>query len=235
MNMANQDWLDEVLKRLLRQGLPPVYVKRLTEELSDHLEDITEENMEADAISRLGQPEEVADNAAVAYRRRSFLGRHSWTRFVVFCISPIMSLIGLSLLSVALLLLTSTCMGTGDGNNLGPVASAAVCFAASFLMIVIPSILASVFYCRLAERAGVSRTWIVVSCITLAVVASGPASWRAGVGARPWMFGPCWSGLWYVRDWVPQVQHLIQFLVPLVIGCWFMRRSRNHDQLQLAS
>ena len=233
--MGNQAWLDKVRERLARQALPPSYVQRFLEELIDHLDDLKEENMEADPNSRLGEPQQVADNAAVAYRRRSFLGRHSWTRFVVFGISPIMSLIGLFLLSVALTGLITTGMGIGEGNNLGPVASAAVSFAASFLTVVIPSILASVFYCRLAERAGVSRKWIVVSCITLAVVASGPAFWRAGVGARPWMFGSCWSGLWYVRDWIPQVQHLIQFLAPLAIGRWFLRRKHDLGQLQLAS
>ena len=74
--MANQRWLDEVLSRLAERGLPLSYVQRFAEELSDHLEDFTEENMstEANMSSRLGKPEEVADAAVTAYRRRGFLG-----------------------------------------------------------------------------------------------------------------------------------------------------------------
>ena len=40
--MANQPWLDEVRERLARQALPPSYIQRFMEELSDHLEDIKE-------------------------------------------------------------------------------------------------------------------------------------------------------------------------------------------------
>ena len=43
--MANQPWLDEVRQRLAKHALPPSYVQRFTEELSDHLEDLKEENM----------------------------------------------------------------------------------------------------------------------------------------------------------------------------------------------
>ncbi len=39
-------WLDEVLSRLVKSGLPPSYVQRLAEELSDHIEDFTEEKHE---------------------------------------------------------------------------------------------------------------------------------------------------------------------------------------------
>ena len=75
--MANQAWLDEVRERLAKHTLPPAYIRRFMDELSDHFQDITEENMgtEANVLSRLGEPEHVAESAATAYRRRSFLGR----------------------------------------------------------------------------------------------------------------------------------------------------------------
>ena len=84
--MANLPWLDEVRRRLAKRGLPPSYVQRFAEELSDHLEDFKEENMstEADVYSRLGKPEQVANAAVAAYRRRSFLGRHPTAAFLVF-------------------------------------------------------------------------------------------------------------------------------------------------------
>ena len=94
--MANLPWLDEVLARLARRGLPPNYVRRFAEELSDHLDDLKEENMSkaVDVVSRLGKPEQVAEAAVTAYRRRSFLGRHPTAAFLVFAVSPLVSQIG---------------------------------------------------------------------------------------------------------------------------------------------
>ena len=69
--MGNQPWLDRVRERLARQALPPAYIRRFTEELSDHLEDLKEESMETDALSRLGEPGQLANAAVAAYRRRS--------------------------------------------------------------------------------------------------------------------------------------------------------------------
>ena len=65
-SMDSQPWLDRVRERLARHVLPPSYVQRLMEELSDHLEDLKEEGMEADAISRMGEAEQVAEAAATA-------------------------------------------------------------------------------------------------------------------------------------------------------------------------
>jgi hypothetical protein len=39
----------------------------------------------------------------------------------------------------------------------------------SLLTVIIPSVVATILYCRLAERAGVSRKWIGVACVTVAV------------------------------------------------------------------
>ena len=95
--MANLPWLDEVRKRLAEQALPPSYVQRFMEELSDHFQDVTEEIMstEASVSSRLGEPEQVAKAVVTAYRRRSFLGRHPTAAFLVFAVSPVVSLAAL--------------------------------------------------------------------------------------------------------------------------------------------
>ncbi len=50
--MGEQLWLESVRQRLTKHDLPPSYVQRFTEELGDHLEDLKEEGMEADALSR---------------------------------------------------------------------------------------------------------------------------------------------------------------------------------------
>ena len=116
--MTNPPWCDQLRQRLLRYGLPPVYVKRLMEELSDHLQDVMEEDMstEANVYSRLGEPEQVAKAAVTAYRRRSFIGRHPTASFLVFAISPVVSLIILFLTSAALLGLIA--FGLGITNKL---------------------------------------------------------------------------------------------------------------------
>ena len=88
--MDSQPWLDRVRERLARQLLPSSYVQRFMEELTDHFQDITEETMRADesVLSRLGEPDQVANAAVTAYRRRSFLGRHPALKFLVFGVSP---------------------------------------------------------------------------------------------------------------------------------------------------
>ena len=102
--MANPLWLDDVRERLADKRLPPKYVRRLLDELSEHLEDLKEENMstEANAYSRLGEPEQVAQAAIITYRRHSFLGRHPVATFLVFAVSPIVPLVALVVLVGAL-------------------------------------------------------------------------------------------------------------------------------------
>ncbi len=97
--MDSQPWLGKVRQRLAEHTLPPNYVQRFMEELTDHLEDLKEEGMDRNSFSRLGEPEQVAEAAAIVYRRRSFLGRHPAAAFLVFGVSPVVSLIALFIAS----------------------------------------------------------------------------------------------------------------------------------------
>jgi len=103
--MANQPWLDDLHERLAQHALPQTYIRRFMEEVSDHFQDITEENMstEANVYSRLGEPAQVAKAAVTSYRRRSFIGRHPMAAFLVFAVSPVVSLIILFLTSAVLI------------------------------------------------------------------------------------------------------------------------------------
>ncbi|MGO9112275.1 MAG: HAAS signaling domain-containing protein [Thermoguttaceae bacterium] len=243
--MDSQPWLDRVRERLARQALPPSYVQRFLEELTDHLEDLKEENMEADAISRLGEPEQVVEAAVTAYRRHSFLGRHPAAAFLVFGVSPVVSLVALiALVIVGLLVLP-------DGwdkplfaglRQFGPSASVALAYLGSLLIVVIPSIVASILYGWLARRSGISKKWILLSCTVLAVLAALPMC-TAKVSAIP---DENWMGLrlWYPPSIVQSYnfffwtfcrpQQLMQFLVPLAVGLWFIRRNHGRDRLQPA-
>lgn len=244
--MANRPWLDEVLRRVTRQGLPPSYVQRFAEELSDHLEDLKEENMgkEAELRSRLGQPEQVAEAAVVAYRRRSFLGRHPTAAFLVFGLSPIVSFVLLAALCVSGLSLFDdfekwlgfdTEQGLRNLKRFDPAASALTPYLVSLILVVIPSILASVFYCKLATRLGMGRKWFFVSCVVLAAIGMIPvcSATLSEIPGQSCLRLNCWNPLnlehlagsvvWCLRT----PQQLLQLVVPLLVGWWFVRRSRE--------
>ena len=189
--MANQRWLDEVRERLARQALPPAYIRRFMEELSDHFHDITEETMgtEANAWSRLGEPNEVAEAAVRAYRRRSFLGRHHAAAFLVFGVSPVVSQIVLFIVSVlgirAVVMIADRVGAFSDhGKYVAPSPRAvdAISYAFDLIFIVVPSILIGVLYCKLAKRSGIGKKWALISCTVLAAMAMLPC-WYVALGA----------------------------------------------------
>lgn len=159
--MANRHWLDEVQERLVKQNLPPSYVQRLIGELGDHLEDLKEENVEVDAISRLGEPDQVANSAVGAYRRRSFIGRHPTAAFVVFAISPVVPLYLVFLVgAMAIMMLRADRTLDWHENHwiLSP-------------LIVVCSTFVSVLYGELAMRLGIGVKWILASCAVLGAFA----------------------------------------------------------------
>jgi hypothetical protein len=218
------------------------------DELADHLQDLKEESMstQTDAISRLGEPEQVAEAAVVAYKRRSFLGRHPLAALLVFGVSPVISLVALVAVVIAGLLVLP------DGwdkplfaglSHVGPSASVAVAYLFSLLTVVIPSILASILYCWLAGRSGINKKWVLLSCTMLAVLAALPSceakvalipadSWA---GLRPWWPDSIGHFYYFFTRTFCNPRQLMQLLVPLAIAWWFMRRKREQGEMQLAS
>ena len=244
--MTNLTWLDDVRKWLVRNALPPSYIQRFIGELSDHLEDLKEEiiSTNANVCSRLGQPEQVAEAVVVAYQRRTFLGRHPVAAFLVFAVSSPVSLIALiSLAIVGWLVFDEACNRLGGTDHLlmplrkfEPATSLVLPYVLSLLTVVIPCTLASIFSCKLAKRLRIGRKWMLLSCAIL------------GVTALPFWFAVELSDIpgqsrVMCRLGIPQsIGHIgelpnfilwdfchflnvIQFLVPLAIGWWFMRRK----------
>ena len=223
--MANQPWLDEVRRRLAKHALPPSYIQRFVEELSDHLEDFKEENMgtEADVCSRLGEPEQVAKAAVVAYRRRSFLGRHPTAAFLVFAVSPVATLIATAL--VVYCTFAVVCVVLWDIAFIDQLWQIETCgFLAwgvtTLVSIVIPSILVSFLYCELAHYLGIGRKWIFAACSVLAALA-GTVWWCATPGGSSSI-----NSLNILVGFHNPLQ-LVQFIIPLVIGWLFVRRKRE--------
>jgi hypothetical protein len=235
--MANRRWLDDVVAQLAGRGLPPAYVERFAEELSDHLQDLTEENMsmESELAARLGRPEQVAEAAAVAYRRRGYLGRHPAAAFLVFAISPVVSMaLLIALGGIALVAIGMVCRSCGANMEFAPDqvgigVARSLCFATTVVTIVIPSLLASILYCKLAARLGMGRKWMVVSAAVLAVMCLLCSSWMTlsnVPGKSAWTFG---------IGFPPNALQFVQLLVPLAVAGWFLRRTREQEPIRFAS
>jgi hypothetical protein len=222
--MANPSWLDDVQKRLFRQGLPPSYVERFVDELADHLEDLKERKMdtEADVNLRLGEPEQVANSAVAAYRRRSFLGRHPTAALLVFGISPLLSFIVLFLGFFAVLVLAEQRFDFGvfDDQHFGPLALTAFSYVFNLVWVVIPSVLACLLYYELAQWLGLGRKWLFLSCLVLTAVAAlygfrvdtFDSGKRSGVMDDIGFFG---------------LTQLGRAMAPLAVGLWFLLRKRR--------
>jgi hypothetical protein len=231
--MDNRLWFDNLRKQLIRYDLPRSYIQRFMEEVTDHLEDLKEETMgsETDAYARLGESERVAGAAVVAYRQRSFFGRHPALTLLVFAIAPVVLLSVLMVVGLFALVQTAVWLGLigDDGLHIGTTSKAMLPYALSLAVVIIPSMILSILYCGLARRTVVGRIWKIVPFGVLAFVGAacycqvtftgtGHGSILLGFG-----LGAC------------SVMQIVQFFVPLVFGCCVIRWQRNRRQMQLAS
>jgi hypothetical protein len=205
------------------------------EELTDHLEDLKEKTVgsEAEAYARLGQSEQVAEAAVVAYRHRSLLGRHPVTALLVFAVSPVVSLVvltSLTFIGLMALAVTGQRLGLigGNGMKLGAAARATLPYALSLAVIVVPSMILSLLYCGLAARTIAGRKWMVMPSTVLAVIA-------AATYCQVTFSDTPGDGLISIGLGAHSLMQAAQFFVPIAFGWWFIRRQRARDQLQLAS
>jgi hypothetical protein len=233
--MANQPWLDDVRARLAQSALPPSYVQRFTEELSDHLEDLMEETMStaSDVYSRLGEPEQVARTAVSAYWKRGFLGRHPTAAFLVFAVSPIAAMIvfeaaALLFIITALNLIPEDAISHFD-KKIGVVGQMMVPYILTFLTIVVPSCLLAILYCKLAKRLGIKRGWMFASCAVVSILAMCTL-WSVSFSDIPG-HNVLRCGLWLPTT-LPSLQSLCQLVIPLVFGWWYIRRIGSAEPEQ---
>jgi hypothetical protein len=234
--MANQPWLDEVQKRLAKNDLPPLYIRRFMDELADHFQDVTEETMstEANVLSRLGEPNQVADAAIHTYRQRTFFGRHPSAKFWVFAVSPVAAmLLAFVLLFSSILALCRICGISGIKILAGSIDPTALAWGMSLLTTILPAALLTISYCWCAKRFGVGKRWMLVSCVVLAVLAMLSFQ-RVALSDMPGQ-----SQLTLGLGLPPGLQQCVQFIVPLAIGFWFALRTRkqniDNEQLRMAA
>jgi hypothetical protein len=234
--MGDRLWFEDLRRHLIRHGLPRSYIQRFMEEMTDHFEDLKEKTMgsEAEAYARLGQSEEVAEAAAVAYRRRSFLGRHPLAALLVFAVSPVISLGVLTSLTFAGLMLALVAAGgrlglLGErGMQLGAAARVTLTYGLTLAAIVVPSMILSLLYCGLAARTIVGRKWMVMPCAILALIAG------ATYCQTTFSDTPGAVSISFALGAHSMVQ-AVQFIVPIACGWWFIRRQHLRNQLQLSS
>jgi hypothetical protein len=239
--MPNRSWLDELVAGLTKRGLPSAYIVRFASELSDHLEDVKEDVMNEmqDVVSRLGEPNVVADAAVAEYRRRSFLVRHRIAAFLVFAVSPLLSQVAIFIavvLAVKSLAMILDRMGLlSDAGHFAPPSPAAIeitQYVLSLLFVVIPSVLAAVIYCKLGHRLAMPKAWMVTSCVLLAIMALLPC-WYVQAGADAAGHPRVTSGLsfpFFDYGWSLcwlNISQLLQLAAPLAIGWWLLRRRRH--------
>jgi hypothetical protein len=238
--MANRPWLDDVRARLARHALPRSYIQRFTEELSDHLEDLMEETMStvSDVYSRLGEPEQVAHAAATAYRRRSFLGRHPAAAFLVFAVSPIAAMIALEAAALLFIIATSKLIGENSlfhlSRKLGAFEQMTIPYILTFLTVVAPSCFLAILYCKLASRLGIKKGWMFASCAVVSFMAMC-IFWSVSFSNMPGQnLLICGLGFTLGGDWILLLRSLCQFIIPLAVGWWYIRRRANPSRPQLA-
>jgi hypothetical protein len=202
--------------------------------------------------SRLGDPNQVADAAVLAFRQRTFFGRHPSAKFWVFGVSPILSLFGLFALAFAGMAgIFSAYEKLGFNMHIkrfDPVASELLPYLASSVMVIIPSIVAGVLYCRLARKQHIGKMWMLFSCLLLGFIAmtvvwsvrlsdiAGQSAICCGLPLPSGMVNPY---DWLVH-WLGQPRQALQFLAPLLVGVWFALRREKHredqdSQLRLAA
>jgi hypothetical protein len=88
-------------------------------------------------------------------------------------------------------------------------------------LMISPCGLVSALYCKFAERFHVSRKWALVPFVVLAAVAILPGYYHRSMCAPNQLY-------------LGHVEQLGEFLLPLAVGWWFLRRTRDQRQLQSA-
>jgi hypothetical protein len=226
--MDSRQWPDQLRHKLRQQNLPPAYIDRLMEELSEHFIDAQLEItcMDAqNALSRIGSAENIAAVATHEFRRQHFAGRHPYFTFIFGPIAFLpMLFLGLLFGPYCILATLESAFALLTGNSLPPVHEEAstllpywiaCCYHHFFRFI--PFALTAWIFCRWGQRIGM-QPWAMVACGIVAVMAGATVSRVKPVDANSaeWMlmFGLA----------MPSVNQLFQFFVPLAVAAWLLRR-----------
>jgi hypothetical protein len=236
--MDSQRWRECLIEQLRQQRLPPSYIGRLVEELTDHAVDLREENASMDAqeaLGCLGTTSDLAVTAGREFRRRTFGGRHPYLTFVFGPIGLVPLLFICMLFGPNCILVTlDAVVALVTGNALFPASEesstlfphwAAYCYHHFFRFV--PFALAAAIFCRFGRSVGMQR-WATVACGIVAVMAGATVSHVRSVDGNfaEWM-------LMIGLASKPTVSQLLQILAPLAVAAvlllWTPRRLSTID------
>jgi hypothetical protein len=166
--MVSPPWLEELREQVRQQGLPPQYVERLLQELSDHFQDIQGEKkgMDAEKVcipgTRMGEPGDLAQFIGSEYRKQHLGQKHP---VVMFAVMPVLLLLAIW----AGLMLVAFIIESVLGEAAGPVVDAFTAQLVNYGVIWLPVGLTTVIFCRAARRRRVDRRWSLLTAATLAI------------------------------------------------------------------
>ena len=237
--MYDPAWLNGLRSELDRQRLPPDYVARLVDELSDHINDSLEGQMSTDALEssivteRMGSPQEVAQQAADAYRGRRFTSRHTLLVFVVLPIVALALAWSASLFGLVGAGAAWKSMNPGlSSDDLSPLGVAGMKLLCTGSLVV-PAALVAALVAWLAARSAVERKWPIIGCAILGLLV-GPAQFSVYMSPLP-NKSTLMLGLGFSTAALSLFVQVSIFAVPMLIGLWIFSRRSGQDPAALAS
>ncbi|MEX0936435.1 MAG: hypothetical protein WDZ59_01150 [Pirellulales bacterium] len=177
-----------------------------------------------DVSRQLGSPTEIAATAVSAYRHGRFSRRHPWLTFLAF---PIVALLlgWIGLITVILVAIDRSEANVASWQLADPVVPYFV--AAAML---VPIALTSIFFCRLARRAGVGWNWTLATCGVIAVLGGAAISQLA----LPTESTPGVLSFGLGLSMKPSLLQCLQFSIPLSIGGWALWRDAENRKATLS-
>ncbi len=221
--MDFHQWQSQLASELKKRKVPSNYARRLLNELQDHVFDLQEAEMShgteaentVDFSERLGNPEQLAEQAAVTTVYPTWAGRHPWLAFVAATPALfLLSVVGFTLLVIGMALLVE-----GQTIETNP-ALKQVCKCAGWAIAFVPAIAAALLLCWRVSASGRRRLWALAACCSVALLAGClmvsciPPQSQPGTGNLSIGFGV--GGNWQIG----------QAIAPLLIGAVFMALGR---------
>ena len=245
--MGNPQWFDALRLELQHRRLPPRYVERLIQELTDHVNDLTEENLRMEAPPSLemertiGTPAEVAEAAAAQYPKPHFCGSHPIMTFVVLPIPLVLLTFALSIATLAgtwegIEFVLERLFGIADSDDSlrqwlarAPEAS----WMVGFGIVIVPLTLAMIVLRKLAAVSGKSWRWLLVACLLVLVAAKAmyvETIFSEIPGRSRIMMGL----MWHSHPFRFRGAEFLQCLVTLAIGGYLIWRLARRQRREMA-